>query len=199
MLVLKKSHNSATFGRPGALPSVIRSCRQRRMSSAVMTKIDAGASNLSSTVSPKLADPYRMLQSTGLFPPLSRALDLAQNVELTPSALRLATGTLDFAIPNDVQLLMDRSAWQDALDYAGAQLHIDSTRNWHVDLDGLRLEYYEPHERAWLISDDSGNLRDACRRVAALAPQVTAQLREAGELDPPVTGYDERVQQGPWW
>ena len=39
-----------------------------------------------------------------------------------------------------------------------------------VDLDGLRLEYSEPHERAWLISDDHGNLRDACRRVAALAP-----------------------------
>ena len=68
-----------------------------------------------------------------------------------------------------------------------------------VDLDGLRLEYSEPHERAWLISDDHGNLRDACRRVAALAPLVTEQLREAGQLDPPVTSYDERVQQGPWW
>ena len=31
------------------------------------------------------------------------------------------------------------------------------------------------HERAWLISDDHGNLRDACRRVAALAPLVTEQ------------------------
>jgi len=68
-----------------------------------------------------------------------------------------------------------------------------------VDLDGLRLEYSAPHEPAWLISDDDGNLRDACRRVAALAPLVTAQLREAGHLDPPVTSYDERVQQGPWW
>ena len=68
-----------------------------------------------------------------------------------------------------------------------------------VDLDELRLEYSEPHERAWLISDDDGNLRDACRRVAALAPLVTAQLRETGQLDPPVTSYDERVQQGPWW
>ena len=56
-----------------------------------------------------------------------------------------------------------------------------------VELDGLRLEYPEPHERAWLISDDHGNLRDACRRVAALAPLVTEQLREAGDLDPPVT------------
>src|SRR5262249_42595491 len=101
-------------------------------------KIDVGASNVSSTVSPKLADPYRMLQSTGLFPPVNRALDLAQNVELTPGALRLSTGTLDFAIPKDVQKIMDRWAWEDALDYAGAQLHIDSARNWHVDLDGLQ-------------------------------------------------------------
>ena len=67
-----------------------------------------------------------------------------------------------------------------------------------VELDGLRLEYREPHERAWLISDDHGNLRDACRRVAALAPLVTEQLREAGDLDPPVTSYEERVEQGPW-
>ena len=64
-----------------------------------------------------------------------------------------------------------------------------------VELDGLRLEYTEPHERAWLISDDHGNLRDACRRVAALAPLVTEQLREAGDLDPPVTSYEERVEQ----
>jgi hypothetical protein len=67
-----------------------------------------------------------------------------------------------------------------------------------VDLDGLRLEYVEPHERAWLISDDHGNLRDACARVAALAPTVIEQLRDAGELDPPVTSYDERVEHGPW-
>ena len=25
------------------------------------------------------------------------------------------------------------------------------------------------------------------------------QLRAAGQLDPPVTSYDERLQQGPWW
>ena len=67
-----------------------------------------------------------------------------------------------------------------------------------VELDGLRLEYTEPHERAWLIGDDHGNLRDACRRVAALAPLVTEQLREAGELDPPVTSYQERLEEGPW-
>jgi hypothetical protein len=39
----------------------------------------------------------------------------------------------------------------------------------------------------------------ACGRVAALASLVTEQLREAGQLDPPVTNYDQRVQQGPWW
>jgi hypothetical protein len=67
-----------------------------------------------------------------------------------------------------------------------------------VDLGGLRLVYIEPHERAWLISDDHGNLRDACRRVAALAPTVTEQLRDAGNLEPPVTSYDERLEHGPW-
>jgi hypothetical protein len=34
--------------------------------------------------------------------------------------------------------------------------------------------------------------------VAALAPTVIERLRDAGELDPPVTSYDERVQHGPW-
>ena len=52
-----------------------------------------------------------------------------------------------------------------------SDLEARSTSTW----TRLRLEYSEPHERAWLISDDHGNLRDACRRVAALAPLVTEQ------------------------
>ena len=53
-----------------------------------------------------------------------------------------------------------------------------------VDLDGLRLEYSEPHERAWLIGDDHGNLRDACRRVAELSPLVTEQLPRSRRARP---------------
>ena len=68
-----------------------------------------------------------------------------------------------------------------------------------IELDGLRLEYREPSERAWLISDDHGNLRDACRRLAALAPLVTERLRDVGDTDPPALSYEERVEQGVWW
>ena len=66
-------------------------------------------------------------------------------------------------------------------------------------MGGLRLEYREPSERAWLISADHGNLRDACRRIAALAPLVTEKLRDAGDLEPPVLSYEERVEHGLWW
>ena len=68
-----------------------------------------------------------------------------------------------------------------------------------IELDELRLEYNSWHERAWLISDDHGNLCGACRRVAALATLVIEQLRVAADLHAPVTSYEERLQQhGPW-
>lgn len=68
-----------------------------------------------------------------------------------------------------------------------------------ADLSGLRLEYTEPSEVAWLISHDRGDLREACERVAQLAPTVAQQLRDSpAELDPPITTFEERVERGPW-
>src|SRR5205085_7958402 len=98
-------------------------------------KVNVGASNIASDVSPRIADPYRMLQSTGLFPRFEQAIDVAQKVELTPGALRLATGTLEFSPPPGTQGLLDRGAWKDELDYSKVRFKIDSLANWHVDVE----------------------------------------------------------------
>jgi len=65
-----------------------------------------------------------------------------------------------------------------------------------TELEGLRLEYVEPAEVAWLIADDHGDLREACGRVAALAGPVSDDLRDRLYLDPPVTDFAERVERG---
>ena len=67
-----------------------------------------------------------------------------------------------------------------------------------VDLGDLRLEHVEPFESAWLVAEDRGDLREACERVAGLAPTVADQLREALWFEPAVTSFGERCERGPW-
>ena len=67
-----------------------------------------------------------------------------------------------------------------------------------VDLGDLRLEHVEPFESAWLVAEDRGDLREACERVAGLAPTVADQLREALWFEPAVTSFEERCERGPW-
>ncbi len=67
-----------------------------------------------------------------------------------------------------------------------------------TDLGGLRLEYVEPAEVAWLVAEDQGDLREACERVVGAAAPVAAELREAiYALEPPISQYAERVERGP--
>lgn len=68
-----------------------------------------------------------------------------------------------------------------------------------IDVGGLRLEYAEPYEVAWLVGDDRGNLREVCDTVASLAPTVARQLGACeADLEPPITSFDERLARGPW-
>jgi hypothetical protein len=68
-----------------------------------------------------------------------------------------------------------------------------------ADLGGMMLEYVEPAEVAWLICRDEGDLREACARVAGLAPTVAQQLCDSAVmLDPPIATFAERVDRGPW-
>src|SRR5262249_4622475 len=100
-------------------------------------KINPGHSNLVSDVTPRIADPYRMLQSTCLFPPLARALDIGQKLALTPGALQLAGGPVSFNPGPQLQSLVDVSSWKGQLDYRNVKFTIDSLKSWQVQIDRL--------------------------------------------------------------
>jgi hypothetical protein len=69
-----------------------------------------------------------------------------------------------------------------------------------VSLGDLRLEYHDGTDVAWLVAADDGHLREACEKVARLAPTVSRALSEHDVmLHPPTTTYAERVAHGPWF
>ena len=74
-------------------------------------KIDINAPNISSIVPAKVADPYSMLSSTGLFPRTDRAIALGSGVELVAGTLKLATDTLNLApVEPETDSAADRQA-----------------------------------------------------------------------------------------
>jgi GTP pyrophosphokinase len=69
-----------------------------------------------------------------------------------------------------------------------------------VELGDLRLEYREPSEVAWLISDDAGDLRRTCETIAELAPIVASRMSELEVMMyTPTTTYADRAANGPWF
>jgi hypothetical protein len=97
-------------------------------------KIEVNSPNISSTEQPKLADPYSMLSSTGLFPKIDDVIKLPAS-ELTAGTLKLATNILNLpAIPLPDKRLVDTSAWKDLADFSKASLKIDSLDNWKIHI-----------------------------------------------------------------
>lgn len=101
-------------------------------------KVNPGQSTLVSDRNPRIADPYRMLQSTGLFPPVNEAIDIGQTVALTAGSLRLTADPLVFAPGSQVQSLVDVSAWKDQLDYGNVHFALDSAKNWEVKITRMQ-------------------------------------------------------------
>ena len=108
-------------------------------------KIDVNAPNISSTQPPMVADPYSMLASTGLFPPIDQAIKL-QPTDLVAETLKLATANGKLAVSNlglGKKTLLDLPAWTEKIDYSTANLLIDSLDNWKFHLGELqqKLEF----------------------------------------------------------
>ena len=102
-------------------------------------KIDVNAANISSTKPPLVADPYSMLASTGLFPPIDQAISL-QPTDLVAQTLKLATANGKISAGNlglNDKTLLDLPAWTEKIKYSKANLFIDSLDNWKIQLGNL--------------------------------------------------------------
>ena len=66
-----------------------------------------------------------------------------------------------------------------------------------LELDGMTLAYDMNIERAWLVCPSNGNAQEACERVARLAPDVAAGLRDALEFEEPTFSYASWLEKGP--
>lgn len=109
-------------------------------------KIEFAAPNISTTLPPKVADPYSMLTSTGLFPRVDQVIKLPATTELISETLKLAGGTLNLPVGGlglASKPLVDLPSWTETADFAKAALSIDSLDDWKIHLTDVqqRLEY----------------------------------------------------------
>jgi hypothetical protein len=119
-------------------------------------KINPGQSDLVSDLTPKIADPYRMLRSIGIFPPLNESIDIGQKIGLTSGDLQVVSGVLTFNPGPQVQDLVDLSSWTDRLDYHNVTFTIDSLNNWQVKIQGMEQALsFDPGGEIFRIAHDA--------------------------------------------
>jgi hypothetical protein len=129
-------------------------------------KIEITAKNISSTEAPRVADPYSMLESTGLFPRVDQAIPLAVGTELIAETLKLATGTLTAgALGIPTKTLINLPAWSEKVDFSQAALLIDSLDNWKIHLSKLqqKLDFDVLGEIMSLVHDFESVAGDASK------------------------------------
>ena len=136
-------------------------------------KIEINAKNISSTEAPRVADPYSMLESTGLFPRVDQAIKLP-GAELIAETLKLATatGTLTasgLGIPT--KTLLNLPAWSEKVDFSQAAVLIDSVDNWKIHLSKLqqKLDFDVIGEVMNLVHDFESIAGDASK---ILTPKI---------------------------
>ena len=168
-------------------------------------KIEFASLNISSVLPPKVADPYTMLTSQGLFPRVDRAINLPVGTELVASALKLAGDRLD--LPAGTLGLIDTklvnlSAWSDTANFAKAALYIDSLDDWKIRLKEVRqsLEYDGLGEIMTLVHDFESAPEQPASSLTptwSLAPKSAGSCRYAPdteELAPALPGRHRAVQ-----
>lgn len=107
-------------------------------------KIEVNSANISSVVEPKVADPYSMLSSTGLFPRVDQVIKLSAAEELVGGTLKLASGKLNLAAAAGAlggiaqKKVVDVQAWNEIADFSKATLSIDSLDNWKIELKQIQ-------------------------------------------------------------
>jgi len=104
-------------------------------------KIEINSKNISSVVEPKVADPYSMLSSTGLFPRVDQVIKLPAGTELLGGSLKLAVDNITVtgaALGLPGKQLVDVEAWKEVANFAGASLHINSLDDWKIELKKIQ-------------------------------------------------------------
>ena len=109
-------------------------------------KIEVNSANISSTVQAKVADPYSMLSSTGLFPRVDQVIKLSAGAELIAGTLQLAGSKLNVGaglLGLAQKQLVDQPMWKEVADFSQAALSIDSLDEWKIRLKRIkqRLEF----------------------------------------------------------
>jgi hypothetical protein len=131
-------------------------------------KIEFTSANISTAVQPKVADPYSMLGSTGLFPRVDQAIRLPAATELAASTLKLASGTLNLAAGTlglAAKPLVNVTSWKATADFTKAALNIDSFDDWKIHLKDVRqrLEYDGLDEIMTVVHDFESTAGDPSR------------------------------------
>ena len=145
-------------------------------------KIESGGANISTTLPPRVADPYSMLASTGIFPRVDQAIKLPAATELVAETLKLAGGTLDIpagGLGLASMPLVDLTSWKETADFTKAALHIDSLDDWKIHLKDIqqRLEYDGLGEIMTVVHDFESAAGDASKFLdpeMVFGPEVQA-------------------------
>lgn len=74
----------------------------------------------------------------------------------------------------------------------------DLAEELNIPLGSTELVYRESDECAWLREFEGTDLREACRRVAALAPKVSRALAAELYFGTDHITWDELDLEGPW-
>ena len=104
-------------------------------------KIEASATTISSTQQPRVADPYSMLSSTGLFPRIDKVIKLPAGTQLLAGSLQLAADNLKLTGPAlglSQKQLVDVQAWKEVADFTKATLILNSLDNWKIQLKQIQ-------------------------------------------------------------
>lgn len=136
-------------------------------------KIEVNATNISSTQPPRVADPYSMLESSGLFPRIDQAINLPVGTELIAETLKLATtnGALTHNVASVQKTLLNLPSWTERVDFTGAQLFIDSFDNWKINLSGLKQKVdFGPLKEIMTLVHDFESVADQTSKL--LEPKV---------------------------
>ena len=115
-------------------------------------KIEPLATQITSLVTPLLADPYTQLNTSGLFPLLQQAIPFPSpsfGLASVSGLLQLSPNPFPIPVAGRVMSLIDVSSWNDNLDYSDAagaatQFVINSASNWTVDSSPLRQKLNFP-------------------------------------------------------
>ncbi|MFI5648981.1 hypothetical protein [Kitasatospora sp. NPDC051705] len=149
-------------------------------------KIDTGTAEITSVDTPRLADPYALLRTGGLFPPPTTDAvpfdpnDPPQAFPLTLDAgrLRFTGGTVSFPAAVD-QLLVNADSWTARTQYASSTVRVESDKDWRIV-----QQQVEQHLRFEPLGEILTIVHDIDSPTAGSTDFPTPAVELAGPLQP---------------